>query len=256
MNVLQIDVDPVRRRVLAGLAGLLAPAPAWSQALPEALPQALQQAAHAGEVRTIDGIAFMRAVIPPGLIQQALRVQQAATLTQPVMEQSQARPVREFREYLDRKVAREPDRMRRLEMVNLYVNDRVREVPDDKVYVSSDIWAPPINTLLIGGDCEDLALLKRWGLARVGFDRKDMYLVCGVTWAVVTPSFHAVLGVVFPPSRGIILDTLSSRLHASKEGAKFEPTYALNEDGFWRVESPNLAYRAYWDPITKAIQPG
>lgn len=234
-------MDLHRRRVVLGIGAGLAAAPAAGQGR---------------QGRTINGLGYIQTVVPPSVLQHMISGKEVARVTEPVIERSDAPQIREFRDYLNRVVAREPAVMRRLERVNLYVNHRVKGVADTTLYDRADQWAPPLNTLLVGGDCEDLALLKRWALLRVGFDNKDLFLVAGVTRAIDPPTFHAILGVALRPGNRIaLLDNLSDTVQPSARAARFEPTYVLNPYGFWRIDNPNLADKAYWDQVSLDIQP-
>lgn len=232
-----------RRRVLAGLLAAGAPLHAFARAAP------------APESRTVDGVTFMRAALPPAILANMMDVKRTAAVNEPVMEQSDVRQVREFRNFLDTTVARERSRLRQLELLNLYVNRRTRQVPDTELYLRADLWAPPLNTLLVGGDCEDIVLLKRWALKRLGYDTHGLYLVGGVSRTTARPMFHAVLGVAMPPGAGVILDSLTDLPHQVNESAQFSPAYALNEYGFWIVENPPQADRPFLDEIARTIQP-
>lgn len=230
-----------RRGVMLGLGAALAAAPAAGQGR---------------QGRTINGLGYIQTAVPPTILQHIVSGKEVARVTEPVIERSEAPEIREFRDYLDRVVFREPSAQRRLERVNLYVNHRVKRVADTTLYDRADQWAPPLNTLLVGGDCEDFVLLKRWALLRVGFRAENLFLVAGVTRAIDPPTFHAILGVVLQPGTRIaLLDNLSDTVQPSAKVARFEPTYVLNPFGFWRIEDPNLADKAYWDQVSLDIQP-
>lgn len=232
-----------RRRVLLGAAAALAAPGAWAQA-----PQP-------GIGRAVAGIGFVRSMPPPRTLQHLIKVRDASAITDPVLAVSDAGPLREFREYLDHRVARHPP-WEQLELVNRWVNRHVKGMSDSGLYGQRDLWAPPLNTLLAGGDCEDMVLLKGWALLRVGFKGPDLYLVAGVTRAIPQPTFHAVLGVILrAENRAVVLDNLSDPVQVSAESARFDPTYAINEYAFWRVEHPKLADRPYWDQVSLDIQP-
>jgi len=59
-----------------------------------------------------------------------------------------------------------------LKQVNRITNAAVVYVDDNKHY-HKDYWAPPVETLIEGGDCEDIALLKAVALHIHGLDVKE-----------------------------------------------------------------------------------
>jgi predicted transglutaminase-like cysteine proteinase len=161
-----------------------------------------------------------------------------------VLEQSNIKEVRAYREFL-RKSAR-LDKAAQLKAVNDYVALHVRATADANLYQASDVWAPPINTLTIGGDCEDIALLKYWGLRRIGFPTQDMFLVVGVSTNVDPPEGHAVLVARLSEADFQVLDNTEPRVLPLEDVKSFEPAYAINTFGYWKVDDPNFSYGDIW----------
>ncbi len=95
------------------------------------------------------------------------------------------------------------------EAVNLAVNRDIRYLPDWK-HGSKDAWYGPIETLKVGGDCEDYALLKGIILNTRGWPGERLHLVAGV---LHSGAAHMMLAVKFADGREALLDNLSSDLH-------------------------------------------
>ncbi len=99
--------------------------------------------------------------------------------------------------------------------VNSFVNATIREITDQAQYRSEDYWALPTKQ---GGDCEDLALLKKQMLIKRGVS-PDRLFIATVLDRSKAP--HAVL-VMRTPSRDFVLDNLSNTLKVwQKTGYSF-----------------------------------
>jgi predicted transglutaminase-like cysteine proteinase len=181
-------------------------------------------------------LIFTKTDYPDFIRQRARPLQQSEILTAELLARSDIPQVKGYRDFLDKK-ARRLSRADQLAAVNAYVNDHVKQTRDYDLYLRDDIWATPVNTLVIGGDCEDIALTKRWGLTRLGFPETDVYLVVGVTLTTKPPSGHAVLAVRLAEGDVRVLDSLRNSIMSPDE-APFEPAYGLNIFGFWRVDTP------------------
>jgi predicted transglutaminase-like cysteine proteinase len=181
-------------------------------------------------------LIFTKTDYPDFILRRAQPLRQSEILTAELLARSDIPQVKAYRDFLDKK-ARRLSRVDQLAAVNAYVNDHVKQTEDFELYLRDDIWATPVNTLVIGGDCEDIALTKRWGLTRLGFSETDVYLIVGVTLTTTPPSGHAVLGVRLAEGDVRVLDSLQNKLMSPQE-APFEPAYGLNTFGFWRVDTP------------------
>jgi predicted transglutaminase-like cysteine proteinase len=184
-------------------------------------------------------LIFTKTDYPDFILQRARPMQQSEILTAELLARSDIQQVKAYRDFLDKK-ARRLSRVDQLAAVNAYVNDHVKQTRDYDLYLRDDIWATPVNTLVIGGDCEDIALTKRWGLTRLGFAETDVYLIVGVTLTTNPPSGHAVLGVRLSKGDVRVLDSLQNEI-MTPDKAPFEPAYGLNTFGFWRVDTPGHA---------------
>jgi predicted transglutaminase-like cysteine proteinase len=192
---------------------------------------------------------------PPDVLARVGNLREASLLTEAVLEKGDIKEVRAYRDFL-RKTARRGSKADQLKAVNDYVANTVRLVADSNLYKGSDVWAPPINTLILGGDCEDIALVKFWGLAYVGFARQAMFLVVGVSSAVDPPAGHAVLAVRLPSGSSdgsyVLLDSLERRVQSIDEATRFEPVYAVGVDGYWIVDDPTHDWGEFWRSTFKA----
>lgn len=181
-------------------------------------------------------LIFTRTEYPDFILRRSKPLRESEILTSPLLASSDIPQVKAYRDFLDKK-ARHLSRADQLAAVNAYVNGHVKQTDDYQLYLRDDIWATPVNTLVIGGDCEDIALVKRWGLARLGFPETEVYLVVGVTLTTSPPTGHAVLAVRLSPNDVRVLDSLQVKV-LPPEQAPFEPAYGLNAFGFWRVDTP------------------
>lgn len=187
-----------------------------------------------------DGSHFLEmvSVEPPDVLRKLSREQDAEKLGDAVIVSIEDKRVKEYRAFIFKTENTVKDPVERVRLVHDFVNARVRPTPDYQLYLDRDVWAPPLNTITAGGDCEDIALLKRWCLAHLGWSLHDMKLLVGVSKIPATPEAHAVL-LVETDQGHLILDSLDARVRTPKTEDHFEPTYAVNENGFWEVRDPN-----------------
>jgi predicted transglutaminase-like cysteine proteinase len=188
---------------------------------------------------------------PPDVLARVGNLREASLLTEAVLEKGDIKEVRAYRDFL-RKTARRGSKADQLKAVNDYVANTVRLVADSNLYKGSDVWAPPINTLVLGGDCEDIALLKAWGLRYMGFPAKDVFLVVGVTSNVNPPEGHAVLLARLPDGEFFVLDNTDPRVLPLNKVTSFQPAYAVNSLGYWHIDDPTRDYGDVWRQAFKA----
>jgi predicted transglutaminase-like cysteine proteinase len=116
--------------------------------------------------------------------------------------------------------------LRQVEMVNSWVNQRLR-FTDDR----GDSWASASQSLLRGsGDCEDYAIAKMKLLEAAGFDRHALFLV--IARDLVRQADHAVLAVRID-DRLLILDNMTDRIIPSSEVGDYRPIMSFNAYGRW-----------------------
>lgn len=192
--------------------------------------------AHVPPALAASNLIFTKTEFPEFILRRAQPMRQSEILTAELLARSDIPQVKAYRDFLDKK-ARGLSRTDQLAAVNVYVNDHVKQTLDFDLYLRDDIWATPVNTLVIGGDCEDIALTKRWGLTRLGFPATDIYLIIGLTLTTTPPSGHAVLVVKTAEGEHLVLDSAQNRV-LPPDKAPFEPAYAVNAFGFWRVDTP------------------
>ena len=186
---------------------------------------------------------------PPRILALGRAEQAGAAQTRAALEQGDTPQIKAYRDFLDNKAARKTSLNARLEAVNDYVNTHVRAVDDFVLYLKDDVWSPPADTLTRGGDCEDIALVKFWGLERLGVASSDLFLILGLSLVYKPPEGHAVLGVRLPDGHFAILDNLQSRIVLARDLKQFEPAYALNKSGFWRIDDPQRHNGDYWRQV-------
>jgi len=128
-------------------------------------------------------------------------------------------------------------RLQQAEMVNSWVNRRLRFVDDRQ---GADSWASASQSLTRGaGDCEDYAIAKMKLLEAAGFDRHAMFLV--IARDLVRQADHAVLAVRIGDEL-MILDNMTDKLLPSSEVSDYRPILSFNAYGRWthgyRVTKP------------------
>ena len=85
-----------------------------------------------------------------------------------------------------RDVVLTPELLQQLYETNKYVNDRVAWTSDDALYGKAERWTLPLDR----GDCEDIVLLKRKMLAKLGWPQGSLLITTveePVRPKVVTP---------------------------------------------------------------------
>ncbi len=179
---------------------------------------------------------------PPDVVAKLKDVMVRADQTQPQMETGTERPIRKYREFLDRLATQKRSTLGQIKAVNSYVNANVVRKPDGK----ADVWAAPYQTLMEGGDCEDIALVKYWGLKRLKFDRESLFLVMGMTLLTRPPEGHALLSVRLADNVFVVLYNLVHMIEDATSLSYFEPAFALNRSGFWRVDRLDNVGGDYW----------
>lgn len=119
----------------------------------------------------------------------------------------------------------------RADLVNRFVNDRVRFVDDSRQYGRADVWTSAAATLKRGrGDCEDYAIAKFQLLRAAGIADRDLYFV--VLKDLVRRSDHAVL-VVRAGKRALVLDNGTDALLDSESVADYRPVLTFAAKGAW-----------------------
>ena len=179
---------------------------------------------------------------PPDVAAKLKNLTARVDARQPLMETSNERPIRKYREFLDQLAAKNLSQMDQLKAVNTYVNANVARRKDGP----EDVWAEAYTTLKEGGDCEDVALVKRWGLKRLKFARENLFLVMGMTLLTRPPEGHALLAVRLADNVFQVMYNLVYAIEDATSLRYFEPAYAVNEFGFWRVDRIDRVGGDYW----------
>lgn len=134
----------------------------------------------------------------------------------------------------------------RLALVNRRVNAAIRYTSDFAQWSRPDVWSAPLDAAHKGsfetglGDCEDYAIAKYVALREVGVAAKDLRLLLVRDNAVRMD--HAVLAAR-ENGQWLVLDNRWSRLVADAELKRFEPLFALSDDGVKLFATPYAATR-------------
>jgi predicted transglutaminase-like cysteine proteinase len=125
-----------------------------------------------------------------------------------------------------------PDLLQQLFSINAFANDRVKWTSDAGLYGTEEHWAYPLDR----GDCEDIVLLKRRMLARVGWPIATL-LITTVKNPDASGSAHAVLAV--RTDRGeLILDNRTPEiLFWYETGYRFLARQSTTDPNVWMTFS-------------------
>ena len=196
-------------------------APATTFAMPRAAPLPSAPAPRAGQPDIFGSVAMAVGRTPLDAKWAAI----ARSAPAPIMSASFLRS------------ARLASALQQAEMVNRWINNRLRFVDDRQ---GRDSWAPASQSLQRGaGDCEDYAIAKMQLLEAAGFDRHAMFLV--IARDLVRQADHAVLAVRVG-SDLMVLDNMTDRVLPSSEVSDYRPIMSFNAYGRWthgyRVTKP------------------
>lgn len=148
--------------------------------------------------------------------------------------------VAEWREQL-RRLADKPPREQAAQ-VNHLVNSTVRYVSDDTWPGGVDRWSSPLETLRGGGDCEDLALLKRESLLALGWPEERLAIVVGTSSRSRPPAMHVVLLATLADGTQLLLDSAEPGILAPRDDDYFTPAYALTRTQIYKV----MPWHRHW----------
>ncbi len=142
-----------------------------------------------------------------------------------------------------------PAEWRRLvnELKDLNLNQKIRRVNAEinrHPYVSSDTnwgrpdyWETPFEFLTKSGQCQDYATTKYFLLRAAGVPADDLRIV--IVQDSETQLAHAVV-IVEPQGAALLLDNQITRVVPFATARRYQPLYAVNEDGWWLLKTqPN-----------------
>lgn len=136
------------------------------------------------------------------------------------------------------------DDLAMLNRINAITNNHVTYV-DDFNRNSGDKWATPIETLVRGGDCEDIALLKAMALHLKGWDTKgsnSMRLLIGLLNHGNVSVPHAVLEVDAPNNQHYVMHNLTPDVLTFDEmNMKMKPLYMVDSTGVIAFTKPRYS---------------
>lgn len=122
-------------------------------------------------------------------------------------------------------------RMRQLDIVNRWMNQRLQFASDWEVYGEADHWAPLAESLPRGrGDCEDYAIGKMQLLRAAGVPAKDMYLL--LARDLVRRQDHALL-VVRTDGEFVVLDSSNDLLLTDLQVRDYQPVMSFSGGQSW-----------------------
>ena len=128
------------------------------------------------------------------------------------------------------------DEVGALEQLNEFINDDITYLDDYHHFHKSDYWADPETTLVEGGDCEDIALVKASVLQRFGWPADRKHLLVGLLTERGRKESHAVLLVETSTGEQLIMRSITDEVvHPSDY--EFIPIYAVDQHGTLIVKS-------------------
>lgn len=118
--------------------------------------------------------------------------------------------------------------------VNEMMN-RKQYIGDDKNWGKSDYWATPVEFMLRGGDCEDYAIAKYFGLRALGVPESRLRIAIVQDEKKNIP--HAIL-VVYAEAGPVILDNQSDYVLSDSRISHYKPIYSINRQAWWLHTKP------------------
>jgi predicted transglutaminase-like cysteine proteinase len=135
----------------------------------------------------------------------------------------------------------------KIHQINQFFNTQVIFQEDRVLWNNLDYWSTPLETLgKAGGDCEDYAIAKYFGLLEAGVDVKKLRLIYVKAQIGDSSSrlfqAHMVLGYYeTDDSIPYILDNLISSVELANDRPDLKPVFSFNSDGIWVGNKPATA---------------
>lgn len=122
------------------------------------------------------------------------------------------------------------DELSGLKKLNRMINNDIAYIDDYHHYHKEDFWADPETTLIEGGDCEDIALVKAATLKLFDWPNNKMHLLVGYLTERGKKESHAVLLVETSDGDQLVLRSITNDVvHPSEFG--FIPAFAVDSAG-------------------------
>ncbi len=146
-----------------------------------------------------------------------------------------------------------------LQLVNAWVNHKIRYTADSRAFGAKDLWASPAVSLKGRGDCEDYAIAKYASLKALGVGDDRMRIV--ILNDTRKKIGHAVLSV--KTAMGVyILDNQNAEPILHQLISHYAPVYSINASGRWiniatrqiKSQFATAAYEKNGDPAL-AVKP-
>lgn len=141
--------------------------------------------------------------------------------------------VRAWREGLNSLKGKPP--LEQLARLNVQINNAVPYLGDYEQWSRIDRWGQSINTLTVGGDCEDYAILKAASLLYMGWPSDRLYVLIGFSRITQPPGSHAILMVLMDDGAQVLLDSATDELSTPAENQDYSPGYAVTRQALYRI---------------------
>jgi predicted transglutaminase-like cysteine proteinase len=135
----------------------------------------------------------------------------------------------------------------KLKRVNEFFNRRLQFGEDQQIWLQSDYWATPLETLARGaGDCEDFAIAKYFSLLMLGVPVEQLRLIY-VKARIGGPSSqiqqaHMVLAYYATPNdEPMVLDNLITEIRPASRRQDLQPIFSFNSENVFAGAAGNAA---------------
>lgn len=138
------------------------------------------------------------------------------------------------------KMKLEKNDVKKLEIINRYVNYKIDYSDDLSNWGSNDYWATYKESLQkLRGDCEDYAILKYMSLLKSGMNPEHFKFI--FVNVVGYDASHMVLAYYEnSQSDPLILDNITKKIEPLKSRIDLIPNYSFSDFGFWVFTIDNV----------------
>lgn len=128
----------------------------------------------------------------------------------------------------------------KLQRINEFFNRRLQFGDDQQIWLQSDYWATPLETLAKGaGDCEDFAIAKYFTLLNLGIPNESLRLIyvkarIGGSASTVTQAHMVLAYYPTPDAEPMVLDNLITDIRPASRRPDLLPVFSFNDQGIWQ----------------------
>ena len=206
------------------------------------MPTAVVKKQHLGVALFRAGFLLTGLVLLAGLVAAAPDFDLMSQLAGQRFGMEGRRAISEWRQLLTK--ADELPEEEQLQVVNEFINLKVRFGNDTTIWGQSDYWATPLETLSRGqGDCEDFAIAKYATLKLLGVPGEKLRLTyvkarIGGRYSQVTQAHMVLSYYPTPTDLPLILDNLVSDIMPASQRRDLHPIFSFSIENLWVGSSP------------------